>query len=188
MKSHKLTFTIVTLVLGVFLLGSRPASAQLKLGYIDSQKILGSYKEAQDVQKQLKDLNAQWENEARNMQKEIQELQDQLESQSLLLSEEKKQEKQQEIQKLYLDYQQYLQVKFGPQGEGVKKEVELLDPVLAKVRAAIKKLGEAEGFDYIFDVVQGNILYVSDHQTDLTDKVLAELNKGLPTDSSSSNK
>src|SRR3990172_1410683 len=124
------------LVLAVLIAGlyTDPASAQLKIGYINSNQILKTYKEAQDVRKQLADLNAQWEKEAKDKQTEIQNLNDQLESQSLLLSEERKAAKQKEIQDLYLKYQQYLQETWNPQGgKAVQKEVELLQPVYDKI-------------------------------------------------------
>jgi len=163
----------------------RPAAAQLKIGYINSSKILETYKEAIDVRKQLADLNSQWEKEARDMQKEMRDLQEQLESQSLLLSEERKTQKQQEIQGLYQKYQQYLQEKWNPQGgEAAKKEVEFIQPVYDKINAAIKKIGAAEGYQYIFDVVAGNILYASEDQPDLTEKLLDALNKELAAQTS----
>jgi len=172
----KIYFLMITLILG---LGFSPAFAQLKLGYVNSQQVLEKFKDALDVKKQLAELNTQWESEARNMQREIQKLQEELESQSLLLSDQRKQEKVQEIQTLGQKYQLFLQTKWGQQGEGVKKEVELLQPVYEKINTAIKKIGEAEGYQYIFDVVAGNILYASDDQPDLTEKLLAELNKEL---------
>ncbi len=175
MKS-KIYFLMITLILG---LGFSPAFAQLKLGYVNSQQVLEKFKDALDVKKQLAELNTQWESEARNMQREIQKLQEELESQSLLLSDQRRQEKVQEIQTLGQKYQLFLQTKWGQQGEGVKKEVELLQPVYEKINTAIKKIGEAEGYQYIFDVVAGNILYASDDQPDLTEKLLAELNKEL---------
>lgn len=182
-----LFLTSVVFILALFF-KTHPASAQLKMGYINSQKILDTYKEALDVKKQLQEINAQWEREARDMQKELKELQDQLESQSLLLSEERKREKQQEIQNLAIAYQQFLQEKWGQQGEVVKKEVELIQPVYDKINAAIKKIGEAEGFDYIFDVVGANILFAANDQPDLTDNLLDELNKGLRATSNSGEK
>lgn len=186
MKSFRLSVFCIAAGLLVMFGGANRLSAQLKIGYVNSSKILEVYKESLDVKKQLKELNAQWEDEARNMQKEIQDLQEQLESQSLLLSEERKTQKQQEIQNLYLKYQQFLQEKWNPQGgEAVKKEVELIQPVYDKINAAIKKIGEAEGYQYIFDVVGGNILYVSEDQPDLTERLLEELNKGLPADEKS---
>jgi len=178
-KIHK--FFIFGAIWFLTCVGLTPIYAQeVRIAYINSNKVLEVYKEAVDVRKQLGELNSQWEREAKNMEKEIQDLQEQLESQSLLLSEQRKKDKQQEIQTLYVRYQQYLQTKWNPQnGEAVKKEVELLKPVFDKINAAIKIIGEAESFNYIFDTVNSNILYASEDQTDLTDKLVAELNKGL---------
>ncbi len=175
MKS-KIYSLMITLILG---LGFSPAFAQLKVGYVNSQQVMEKFKDALDVRKQLAEFNTQWESEARDMQKQIQKLQEELESQSLLLSDQRKQEKVQQIQTLGQQYQLFLQTKWGQQGEGVKKEVELLQPVYEKINAAIKKIGQAEGYQYIFDVVAGNILYASDDQPNLTEKLLAELNKEL---------
>ncbi len=176
----------IFVLLVLLILGAAPSSVftQPKIGYINSNKVLEVYKEAVDVRKKLAELNKQWEQEARGMQKEMQDLQEQLESQSLLLSEERKAQKQQEIQNLYQNYQQFLQEKWNPQGgEAAKKEVELIQPVYDKINVAIKKIGEAEGYSYIFDVVAGNILYASEDQPDLTEKLIVELNKDLAAQS-----
>lgn len=158
----------------------QPALAQLKIGYVNSNKVLEVYKEAIDVRKKLQELDAQWQREAKDMEKQVKDMQDQLEAQSLLLSEERKNEKQQEIQTLYMKYQQFLNEKWGQQGEGVKKEVEFIQPVYDKINKAIQKIGLELGYNYIFDVVAGNILYASEDQPDLTEKLIEELNKGLP--------
>jgi len=183
---------IGTAALMALFLFARPLSAQIKIGYVDSQKILEGYKEAQDAQKQLAEINKGWEDEARNMQRELQTKQDELESQSLLLSDEKRKEKEADLQNLYLRFQQYQQEKWGQQGEAYKKQNELMKPIIDKVQVVIKKFGADEKYDYIFDTVAGNIVYAGTGQPDLTEKVIAELNKtvggaaakGTPTKSS----
>jgi outer membrane protein len=172
---------IGVILAAVILVGANSASAQLKLGYIDSQKILEKYKEAQDAQKQLQDLNKRWQDEAENMQKELQTKLEELESQALLLSDERKKEKETELQNLNIRLQQFQQEKWGNQGEVFTKRAELMQPVIDKINAEIKKIGAEEKFDYIFDVVNGNILHVSASQPDLTEKVLEELNKTVAT-------
>jgi len=155
-------------------------SQNLKMGYVHSQKILASFKEALDVQKNLEEIGRQWENEGLEQQQKIQQLRDQYEAQSLLLSEAKKKEKEQEIQNLIMQLQKFQQDKFNPQtGEYYKKQAELLQPVYDKINAVIKKIGDDEKFSYIFDSATGGILHASADQPDLTDRVLAELNKGL---------
>jgi outer membrane protein len=158
---------------------ANPVFAQIKIGYVDSQKLTESYKEAQDAQKQLAEINKGWEEEARNMQRELQTKQDELESQALLLSDEKRKEKEADLQNLYLRFQQFQQEKWGPQGDAYKKQAELMKPVIDKMNAAIKKIGTDEKFDYIFDVIGGNIVHVGAGQPDLTQKVLDELNKAV---------
>ena len=172
-----ITVGIVFLLVVIFCVSSY--AQKVKIGYINSQKILNTYKDALDAQKKIEELNRQWEKEGMEMQQELQQLNEQFESQSLLLSESKKAEKAQEIQNLYLRIQQFQQEKWAPgQGEIYKKEKEFMAPVLEKVNTVIKKIGDEEKFDFIFDTVNGNILYASEDQIDLTDKVLEELNKG----------
>lgn len=174
-------FIKVGLVVILVLMLTTPTVAQkFKIGYIHSQKILSTYKEAVDVQKKIDELNRQWEKEGLEMQKELQQLQERFESQSLLLSESKKAEKAQEIQNLYLKIQQFQQEKWEPgKGEIYKKQEEYMAPILDKINAVIKKIGEQEKFNYIFDTAAGNILYASEDQPDLTERVLEELNKGV---------
>jgi len=174
------TWIVAALAIVIFC-GVNPASAQLKLGYIDSQRILEKYKEAQDAQKQLQEINRRWEDEAKNMQQELQSKLEELESQALLLSDERKKEKETELQNLNIRMQQFQQEKWGNQGEAFAKRAELMQPVIDKINTSIKKLGVEEKFDYIFDVVNGNILHVGATQPDLTEKVLEELNKSVVT-------
>jgi outer membrane protein len=176
----KTIMTWIGALLAVAVLGSAdPVAAQLKLGYIDSQKILEKYKEAQDAQKQLQDLNRRWEEEAKNMQQELQTKLEELESQALLLSDERKKEKETELQNLNIRLSQFQQEKWGNQGEVFAKRAELMQPVINKINDVIKKIGTDDKYDYIFDVVNGNILHVSASQPDLTDRVLEELNKSV---------
>ena len=167
------------LVGGLIIFLSLPGFAQeLKIGYIDSQKILANYKEAIDARKKLDAEISKWRKQAEDMQRELRQLQDQLESQSLLLSEETRIAKNRELQEKYAKYQQFLQEKlFGPQAEAYKREAELMQPIYDKINAVIHKIGEEEKFDYIFDI--GSLLYAAKDQYDLTDRVLEELNKGV---------
>lgn len=179
MRFNKVLVAGVTLFLMVAFVVPTFAQSN-RIAYINSQKILANFKDAMDAQKKIDELNRQWEKEGMEMQKELQDLQDRFESQSLLLSESKRAEKAQEIQNLYLQIQQFQQEKWAPgSGQIYKKQEEFMAPVLEKINAVIKNIGDNEKYDYIFDTVAGNILYAGDNQQDLTDKVLEELNKGV---------
>ena len=62
-----------------------------------------------------------------------------------------------------------------------------MEPVLEKIFAVVKMIEEEEEYDYIFDTVNGNILFASEKQEDLTERVLEELNKGLEVKEEKSN-
>ncbi len=171
----------------VMLLITVPGFGQnLKIGYVHSQKILASYKDALDAQKKLDEINRQWESEGVELQQKIQTLREQYEAQSLLLSEAKKKEKEQELQGLIMQLQKFQRDKWDPQsGEILKKQAEIMQPVYDKINEVIKKMGDNEKFSYIFDTATGGMLYANDDMPDLTDRVLEELNKGqtVKTDS-----
>ena len=183
MKTKNWTIVICTMLILLFSM-SINVFAQ-KLGYINSQQILAQYKEAQDAQEQLDKINREWEAEGREMQTQFQELGQQLESQSLLLSEERQREKQAELQALYQKIQQFQNEKWGQNGEFFRKQEEVMKPIYDKINAAIQKVGEEERYDYVFDTVAGNIVYVSDSSNDLTEFVIEELEKGLESTSQS---
>jgi outer membrane protein len=166
------------LLAGFLILGTAAVNAQqLKLGYVDSQKILMSYPEALEAQKKLETFGTGVNNELKKMEDDFKALQEQLNQQSLLLSEEKKRAKAQELQDMAMQYQTLGQQR---QEEIVKKREELFKPVYEKVNAAIKRMGDAEGYDMIFDAIQGNLLFAKE-QYDLTEKLLGELGKGPST-------
>jgi outer membrane protein len=166
-------------VLGV--LGSASLMAQSKIGYIDSEKILSTFPPAMDAQKKLEDENVKWGQEMQRMNDELRGLQEQLDQQSLLLSDAKKREMTDEMQAQVRRIQQFQDQKWGQQGEYFRRQQELLNPVYEQINAAIHKIGKEEGYDFIFDSVQGNLLFAQE-KYDLTDKVLEELEKGTPTE------
>jgi len=178
MLVRNLTRAILVLTL-MFLLVVPGFGQKLKVGIVHSQKVIAELKEWQDAQKKLDEVIRQWETEGQEMQQRLQQLKEQYDAQSLLLSETKKKEKQQELEALLAQLQKFQRDKFDPQaGEVVKKQAEFIQPVLDKINSVIKKIGDDEKFDFIFDTNNGAILYFGSDQPDLTDRVLEELNKG----------
>lgn len=164
-------------VCGVFVLaGWSNSYAQLEIRYINSNRILSEYPEAQEIQKKLDEIRSQYENEYSQMLKEYENLMKEIENQSLLLSPEKKAQKEQKARELGMKLEKYRYEKLGPQGEFYQKNMELTQPLYDKIDQVIQKIGKEEGYDYILDVVQGVVLYAKP-EYDITDRVLDELGK-----------
>jgi outer membrane protein len=150
--------------------------AELKIGYINSEKIFVEYEGTKSAQEKFNKEVAKWEQEATEKQKELQELKDQLEKQSLLLSAERKKEIEEELQRKMVEYQKFLQQKFGQQGEALKKNEDLTKPIVEKINKILEQIAKAENYDYIFDARNGSVVFAK-QSYDLTERVLQELNK-----------
>ena len=165
----KRVLVIIGLVVLMMLLTASAVQAQMKFGYIDTQRIFASYQKAIDAQKRLEEERASMLRELQQMEEEIRTSQQALEQQSLLLSEEKKRQKEQEIQDMIMRYQRATQEK---DQEFAKRQTEILKPVYDDINAAIRKIGDDEGYDFILDA---SALLDVKEQYDLTDKVLKAL-------------
>ena len=157
------------------LLGMGTTMAQTKIRYIDSQKVLENYPEWTTVQKKLDDMKAQYEKEFNQKQQAGQQLLEEVQSQSLLLSPEKKAEKEAQLQQLQVELERFYYEKLGPQGELFRKQQEMTQPIIDKINTVIKRIGDQEGYDFILDTASG-LLYAKP-DLDITDRVLEELSK-----------
>lgn len=110
------------------------------------------------------------------MQQRAQTLVDDIKNQSLLLSPEKKAEKEAELQNLQVQMEQFYYQKLGQQGELFREGQKLSEPIVNKINQVIKQVGEEEGYDYILDAAQGQLLYAKE-EFDITAEVLEKLNK-----------
>jgi outer membrane protein len=173
MKRHTVTLAATMLFFATML----PLEArELKIGYVDSERILTEFEDSKEAQKKLADESKAWETEAAGMRQKIADMEADLEKQSLLLSEEKKTEKMQELQAEYIKFQQFQQDIWGQDGKLYQRNLELTRPVVEKINAAISKIGDEDGYDFIFDASQGNVVHAK-AEYDLTDRVLDLLKK-----------
>jgi outer membrane protein len=147
-----------------------------KFGFVNSLRIQTEYKEFADAQDKLDKDVAMWQVELDSMKTEIDSLQYELDKQSLLLSEEKKKEKEDVIRDKKLKYKQYSTEVFGVNGKMERRNAELVKPIRDKIMLIIEKIAREGNYSFIFDSVGSNIAY-ADNRLDLTDKVLEELSK-----------
>jgi len=155
------------------------AFAQIKIGYVDSQKILSQYQEAIDAQNKLEEIRNQYQAEYESKLREYQDMAQEIESQSLLLSEDKKKEKLKTLQDKAAEIDKYKFEKLNPEGgEFYKKNQELFKPVIDKINTVIQKIGTVEEYDFILDASSGVLLHALP-KYDITPQVLEELNRGV---------
>lgn len=145
----------------------------IKMGFVNDEKIKIEYRAWQKAQEQWELEAKAWEEEAIAMQEELRELQGEFDKQKLILSEEKKREKEAAINVKRDNLDAYTRRIFGPGGEAERKQSTLLSPLLENVTKAIEAVAEENAYDVIF-TMQSGLGYINPDM-DLTDKVLSYL-------------
>lgn len=148
---------VLCLALGV--MSAHIATAQAKLGYINSQELLSLMPEVAQAEKDLqafaKTYQDQLETMGREYEKKIQEFQTQEKTMTEAVREVKIKEIQQ-LQERIEFTQQTAQEKVS------NKKQELYKPLLEKADKAIKDVATEKKYDYIFDASAGMLLYANE--------------------------
>jgi outer membrane protein len=161
-------------VAGLLLVGAVPARAQIKAGFIDTDRIFAEYGKTQEAQQAFNREVQELSKTAREKKTEINELQKKLDQQGPMLSEARRDEQNQELQKKIGEYETFVQTNWGPGGRISKMNEEYLKPIVDRVHAIVAEIGTAEGYSLILDAADGNIVF-GDKTLDLTDRVLQML-------------
>jgi outer membrane protein len=157
--------------------------ADLKIGFIDSERIFSEYAGTQEAQRSFNREVQELTKTAREKKTEIDDLQRKLDAQGPMLSEAKRDEQNQVLQKKIADYDVFVQKNWGPQGSVSKLNEQYLKPIVDRVHKIVTGFGSDGGYSLILDAADGNIIF-GDRTLDLTDRVLEQLKKedssGLP--------
>jgi len=171
--------TLVTFLLGGLLwvsMLSTGMAQQLKIGYVDVVRLKKEYKEFMEAEAKYEKLMAVWQVKADSMQNAIKEMSDKLEKPSPLLTEQGKNDLREKLLVRQNEYQMFVSQVMGQDGEAAKKEVELSKPLIDKINTTIRLIALKGNYAYVLDSTAGSVLYAAEAY-DLTDQVLAELNK-----------
>lgn len=162
---------ILTLAIALFSV----ATFAQKYAYVDTDYILKNIPEYITAQKTLDDLSEKWEADIESKKSVINKKYQQYQAEELLLPEDMKKKKREEIFTLEDNLSKFQQDKFGVEGELFQKRKELIEPIQNKVYNAIKELASVGNYSFIFDKAnQSNILY-ADSKLDKSQRILKNL-------------
>ena len=147
-------------------------SAQLKIGYILSERIRTEFEEFKEAESQLQLEYRKVQFEFDQMVLKMDSLKQDYEVKRLMALD-KGESIRQEIEQMERSIQNYQAEKIGPQGELMRKQAQMEYEILGKVKKAVDKVAIDGGFDYIIDASVGLLYFKSEY--DRTDDVLHEL-------------
>ncbi len=159
----------------MMMVGPSLSAQAVKLGFINDESIKLKYPPFQRAQEQFETERKAWEKEAQDKNDELNTLLEDYNNQKIVLSDEKKKEREATIRtkKDALDY--FTRQIYGPSGTAERKQAELLQPILEKINQAIQAVAEEENYDVIFTLNSG-LGYIKP-TLEVTDKVLTKLEK-----------
>ena len=165
----------VWLTILVFLLLAEPAAADLRIGYIDSVKIFQECKDAQEAQQRFNRQVQSWRDEAAEKEKQVNTLRAQVRDQTPIVSQVKRNELDESLQRSVSEYERFVQDIWGPQGRASQENDKATSGVVQQIRAVVEKIATDKNLNLVLDAAGGFIIY-ADKSMDLTPQVIEELN------------
>ncbi len=142
-----------------------------KLAYINSAEIIEKTPGAVQAQEVFERDMARWRAEVQLLADSLQSMLTQYEQQQIMLSPEKREERQQEILQRRLDYNQRVE---DLQTAAQTRQAELVQPIYDKISVVLVELRDEQGYAMIFDVAAGALI-AADTTLDITPQVIARL-------------
>ena len=146
-----------------------------KFAYVDSQYILDNLPEFTEAQAQLDELATQWTTEIETKFTEVDKMRQDFQAQAVLLPEDMKKKKEQEILDKEKDAKNLQRQRFGKDGDLMKKRQELVKPIQEKVYNAIQEISTSSNYAVIFDKSGALTIMYANPKYDISDEVLDNL-------------
>ena len=159
----------------VFFAFSTAAFAQQKIAYIDSEYLLNSMPTYTEAQTELDRLSVEWQKEIEAKFKKIDEMYRKYQQEAMILPEDAKLKKQNEIINAENEAKDLQKKRFGTDGDLFKKREELVKPIQDRVFTAIEEYAKERGYAFVFDKAGAMTIVYADAKTDINEAILTKL-------------
>lgn len=146
-----------------------------KIGYVDTEYILGNIPEYKSKQTQLDEISVGWQKEIEAKYAEIDKLYKSFQAEQVLLTEDMRRKREDEIVRKEKDAKDLQKQRFGFEGDLYKKRQELVKPIQDKVYNAIKEISNSKSYAIIFDKANSLTMLYTNSKFDISNEVLDNL-------------
>ncbi|NBB89338.1 MAG: OmpH family outer membrane protein [Bacteroidetes bacterium] len=153
---------LITVISALLLSFSGMAQSQ-KTAVVDIDEIMSSMEDYQKAQDQLDQIAESWRQEIAQEMDKVKSMYNKYQAEQVLLSDEMKREREDEIMEKEKEVREMQRRKFGAEGELFNKRQELVAPIQNEVYKAISSYAESRGYDLILDrSSNAGIIYLND--------------------------
>ena len=147
-----------------------------KYAFIDTKYILSQMPEYTEAQKNIDDLAEKWQKEIEKKYNEIESKYKAFQEEEILLPEETKKIRMEEVMELEKKAKELQKKRFGIEGDLFKKRKELIDPIQDKIYKAVKAMSKDNSYSFILDKSKNSNIIYADPKYDKSDAVLRKIN------------
>jgi outer membrane protein len=158
----------------VFAAASFMSNAQ-KIAIIDINKVLESVTEYKTANEELDKTAQKWRQEIAIQNDKLKGLFNKYQAEQVLLTEDQKKIKEEEIMAKEKEIRDMQREKFGPEGALFKKRQELVKPVQDKVYGAVQRYADSRGYDIVIDKGGSAGLIYNNPTFDKTEELMKEM-------------
>ena len=146
-----------------------------KFAYVNTEYILENIPDYKSAQQNLDNLSITWQKEIEDKYAIIDKLYKAYQAEQVLLTEEMKRRRQDEISQKEKDVKDLQKQRFGYEGDLFKKKQEFVKPIQDKIYNAVKKLATDQSYAVIFDKSSELIMLFTNPKYDKSDDILLAL-------------
>ena len=146
-----------------------------KFGHVDMEFVASKMPEFQKAQTESDRFSEKWAKDIQDKYTEIERMQKAYLAEEILLTDDLKRKRQNEITDKEREAREYNNKIFGFEGLLFQKKKEMMKPILETVGKAMEKVCAKRKLDYLFDKSSDFVIVYSNPQHDYTDYVLDEL-------------
>lgn len=163
-------------LLSLVILASSTIIKAQSFGYINTETILKAVPEYATAQQQIQRIKAQYDAEIEGELKKVEQLYNTYQSQKTDLSQSERSLRENEIITKERAVKELQKKYFGQEGVMAAKSKEIMEPIMTKLKSAIEKVAQTEGFIIIFDIATAQGVVYNNPANDLSQKVIKLLN------------
>lgn len=149
-------------------------SAQ-RVAVVDVNAVLANLTDYQAAQNEVDQVTAKWRQEIAQEYDKIKSMYNKFQAEQVLLSDEVKIEREEEIMAKEKEVRELQKRRFGPEGDLFRRKRELVSPIQDQVFTAIEEYAKIKGYDLIFDKAAAAGLLFANEEFDKTDEIMREL-------------
>lgn len=163
-------------LLSLVILASSTIIKAQSFGYINTETILKAVPEYATAQQQIQRVKAQYDAEIEGELKKVEQLYNTYQSQKANLSQNERSLRENEIITKERAVKELQKKYFGQEGVMAAKSKEIMEPIMTKLKVAIEKVAQSEGFIIIFDIATAQGVVYNNPENDMSQKVIKLLN------------